>query len=60
MDRVSALLGRSSIKVTEKHCSPWPRARQEQLDADVRRTWAEALLVSNVSGLTRATPGTLD
>ena len=39
MGRVSALLGHSSIKVTEKHYSPWVRARQEQLEADVRRTW---------------------
>jgi integrase len=39
MDRVSMLLGHSSIKVTEKHYSPWVRARQEQLEADVRRTW---------------------
>jgi len=39
MDRVSASLGHSSIKVTEKHYSPWVRARQEQLEADVRRTW---------------------
>ena len=39
MDRVSTLLGHSSIRVTEKHYSPWVRARQEQLDADVRRTW---------------------
>ena len=30
MDRVSVLLGHSSIKVTEKHHSPWVRARQEQ------------------------------
>ncbi len=44
MDRVSALLGHSSIKVTEKHYSPWVRARQEQLEADVRRTWERALL----------------
>jgi integrase len=42
MDRVSALLGHSSIKVTEKHYSPWVRARQEQLEADVRRTWEPA------------------
>jgi len=42
MDRVSVLLGHSSIKVTEKHYSPWVRARQELLEADVRRTW-EAL-----------------
>ena len=39
MDRVSVLLGHSSIKVTEKHYSPWVGARQEQLEADVRRTW---------------------
>jgi integrase len=40
MDRVSALLGHSSIKVTEKHYSPWVRARHEQLEADVRRRLA--------------------
>jgi len=39
MERVSVLLGHSSIKVTERHYSPWVRARQEQLEADVRRTW---------------------
>ena len=32
----------SSIKVTEKHYSPWVRDRQEQLEADVRRTWGRA------------------
>jgi site-specific recombinase XerD len=36
MERVSVLLGHSRIKVTEKHYSPWVRARQEQLEADVR------------------------
>ena len=36
---VSVLLGHSSIKVTERHYSPWVKARQEQLEADVRRTW---------------------
>jgi len=39
MERVSVLLGHSSIKVTERHYSPWVRARQEQLEADVRLTW---------------------
>ena len=39
MERVSVLLGHRSIKVTEKHYSPWVRARQEQLEADVRRSW---------------------
>ncbi len=43
MERVSVLLGHSSIKVTEKHYSPWVRARQEQLEADVRRTWDRSL-----------------
>ena len=41
MERVSVLLGHSSIKVTEKHYSPWVRARQEQLEADVRGTWGD-------------------
>jgi integrase len=40
MERVSVLLGQSSIKVTERYYSPWVRARQEQLEADVRRSWA--------------------
>ena len=44
MDRLSVLLGHSSIKVTEKHYSPWVRARQEQLEADVRRTWQQSKL----------------
>ena len=38
---VSVLLGHSSIKVTERHYSPWVKARQEQLEADVRRTWSQ-------------------
>jgi integrase/recombinase XerD len=33
---VSILLGHQSIKVTEKHYSPWVKARQEQLEATVR------------------------
>ena len=39
MERVSVLLGHSSIKVTEKYYSPWVAARQEQLETDVRRSW---------------------
>lgn len=41
LERVSVLLGHSSIKVTERHYSPWIRERQEQAEADVRRTWAQ-------------------
>jgi hypothetical protein len=39
IERVSILLGRQSVRITERHYAPWVRARQEQLEADVRRTW---------------------
>jgi hypothetical protein len=39
LERVSVLLGHTSMRVTERHYAPWVRARQEQLEADVRRTW---------------------
>jgi len=39
MERVSVLLGHRSIKVTEKYYAPWVRARQKQLEADIRRSW---------------------
>ncbi|MBZ5676414.1 MAG: tyrosine-type recombinase/integrase [Acidobacteriia bacterium] len=32
IERVSMLLGHKSVEVTEKHYSPWVRARQEQLE----------------------------
>jgi integrase/recombinase XerD len=35
------LRGHASVKVAEKHYSPWVHARQQQLEADVRRTWGE-------------------
>jgi len=37
--RVSILLGHSSVKVTEEHYAPWVLAEQEQLEADVRKSW---------------------
>lgn len=40
LEQVSVLLGHQSIKVTERHYSPWVKARQEQLEAAVRRTFA--------------------
>lgn len=52
---VSILLGHSSIKVTERHYSPWVKARQEQLEADVRRTWPQS--ASKKAG-TRGAKGT--
>jgi integrase/recombinase XerD len=36
---VSILLGHASIKITERHYAPWVKARQKQLEDDVRRTW---------------------
>ena len=39
LEQVSMLLGHKSIKITEKHYSPWVKARQEQLEANVRKAW---------------------
>jgi len=39
LERVSVLLGHKSLKVTDKHYNAWVRERQEQAEADVRRTW---------------------
>ncbi len=36
---VSVLLGHQSVKITEKHYSPWVLARQEQLEDTVRKTF---------------------
>jgi hypothetical protein len=46
IERVSVLLGHSSIKVTQKHYAPWVKERQEQLEADVRGTWNDDPLVA--------------
>lgn len=55
LERVSVLLGHQSLRVTEKHYAPWVKARQEQLENDVRRTWnfdeiPEALAEGRVHG----------
>jgi integrase/recombinase XerD len=52
LERVSMLLGHSSIRITERHYSPWVRSRQEQLEADVRRTWiaTDAVATSETKG----------
>jgi integrase len=39
LDQVSILLGHSSVKITEKHYSPWVKARQEQLEQSVCKAW---------------------
>jgi integrase len=40
IERLSVLLGHSSLKVTQRNYSQWVPARQEQLESDVRRSWA--------------------
>ena len=39
IERVSVLLGHQSLRITEKHYSPWVRSRQEQLESDLRSVW---------------------
>jgi integrase/recombinase XerD len=36
---LSTLLGHRSLKITEKHYSPWVAGRQQHLEDEVRRTW---------------------
>jgi integrase len=39
IDQVSILLGHASVKTTERHYSPFVKARQEQLLASVENSW---------------------
>lgn len=39
IERVSILLGHSSVKITERHYSPWVQALQAQLEADLAHVW---------------------
>jgi integrase/recombinase XerD len=41
LERVSVLLGHQSVRITERHYSPWVLARQEQLEQDLRLAWSE-------------------
>ena len=45
IEQVSALLGHSSIKVTEQHYAPWVKARQDQMEASVIRSWERDPLI---------------
>jgi integrase/recombinase XerD len=49
LEQVSMLLAHRSVRVTEKHYAPWVTARQEQLAANVRRSW-QAAAKSNAPG----------
>lgn len=41
MERVSVLLGHRIMRITERHYAPWVRARQEQLEAVLAKTWEQ-------------------
>jgi hypothetical protein len=56
LGRVSILLGHSSLRITEKHYSPWIYARQEQLEADLERSWAKDPIVLGGSVSAKDTP----
>lgn len=45
IERVSVLLGHRSIRITERHYSPWVVARQAALDAEVAAAWARDPMV---------------
>jgi len=45
LEQVSMLLGHKSVKITERHYAPWVRARQEQLEQNVRKAWGGNLTV---------------
>jgi integrase/recombinase XerD len=39
LDQVALLLGHKNSRITEKHYAPWVKARQDALEAAVRKTW---------------------
>lgn len=45
LERLSVLLGHQSVRVTERHYSPWVEARQAQAEADLQRAWSRDPLV---------------
>jgi integrase len=45
MERVSILLGHSSVKITQRHYAPWVQDRQAQLESDLERVWRQDPLV---------------
>jgi integrase len=51
LDRVSVLLGHSSIRITERHYAPWTRSRQEQIEADLKAAWSnDPVVLTNGKG----------
>src|ERR1700674_482697 len=44
IDRVSLVLGHSSVKVTEKHYAPFVKERQQQLEMYARMAWEDSVV----------------
>ena len=57
IERVSILLGHQSVRITEKHYSPWVRSRQEQLEADLVNAWSRDPVVEFETKGTREVHG---
>jgi len=57
IERVSVLLGHQSVRITERHYSPWVRSRQEQLEADLTRAWSLDPVILSEAGGTRQVHG---
>ena len=45
IERVSLLLGHTSVRITERHYNPWNQARQEQIESDLTRAWEQDPIV---------------
>ena len=41
IERVSILLGHQTVRITERHYSPWVHTRQEQLEEDLKHAWEQ-------------------
>jgi integrase len=52
IDRVSLLLGHSSVKVTERHYAPFVKERQQQLEIYARLAWDDSAVEgANLQGV---------
>ena len=44
IERVSMMLGHEDVRTTQRHYAPWVLARQQQLEADMRKLWDGGVL----------------
>jgi integrase/recombinase XerD len=55
-EEVATLLGHSNIAITQKHYSPWVRARQQQLESNLDRAWKrDPIVLLNAKTTTEST-----